>query len=37
MDYELIAAEALVRMLGQQRDQYVRNFVQLGPAPDRAG
>jgi hypothetical protein len=30
MDYELIAAEALVRMLGQQRDQYVRNFVQLG-------
>jgi hypothetical protein len=30
VDYELIAAEALVRMLGQQRGQYVQNFVRLG-------
>ncbi|MDF1504031.1 M14 metallopeptidase family protein, partial [Roseisolibacter sp. H3M3-2] len=30
MDYELIAAEALVRMLSQQRDQYVRNFARIG-------
>ncbi|MGZ8377909.1 MAG: M14 family metallopeptidase [Gemmatirosa sp.] len=37
MDYELIAAEALVRMLGQQRDQYVRNFAQLGRKQVRLG
>jgi hypothetical protein len=30
VDYELIAAEALVRMASQQREQYVRNFVRLG-------
>ena len=30
VDYELIAAEALVRMLSQQRAQYVSNFVRLG-------
>src|SRR5688572_11399120 len=30
VDYELIAAEALVKMLAQQRGQYVGNFVRLG-------
>nr|MDQ6926342.1 hypothetical protein [Candidatus Eremiobacteraeota bacterium] len=30
MDYELIASEALVRMLDEQRGDYVRNFVALG-------
>ena len=30
VEYELIAAEALVRMAAQQREQYVRNFVALG-------
>lgn len=30
VEYELIAAEALVRMLSQQRLQYVRNFLELG-------
>ena len=30
MDYELIAAEALVKMASQQRETYVRNFVHLG-------
>ena len=30
VEYELIAAEALVTMLSQQRGQYVRNFVTLG-------
>ena len=30
VDYELIAAEALVTMLAQQRAQYVANFVRLG-------
>ncbi len=30
VDYELIAAEALIRMLSQQRSQYVANFVRLG-------
>ncbi len=30
MDYEQIAAEALVRMLAEQREEYVRNFVALG-------
>ena len=29
VDYELIASEALVRMLSQQRSQYVSNFVRL--------
>lgn len=37
MDYELIAAEALVRMLSQQREQYVRNFVSLGRKAVRRG
>jgi ribosomal protein S18 acetylase RimI-like enzyme len=30
VDYELIAAEALVKMLAQQRMQYVANFIRLG-------
>ncbi|MGH7719566.1 MAG: M14 family metallopeptidase, partial [Gemmatimonadaceae bacterium] len=30
VDYELIASEALVRMLSQQREEYVRSFVALG-------
>ncbi|HEX6059457.1 MAG TPA: M14 family metallopeptidase [Gemmatimonadaceae bacterium] len=30
MDYELIAAEALVKMLGDQRETYVANHVALG-------
>lgn len=30
VEYELIAAEALVRMLAQQRGQYVANFLHLG-------
>src|SRR5919106_3414005 len=30
VDYELIAAEALITMLSQQRAQYVGNFVRLG-------
>jgi hypothetical protein len=30
VDYELIAAEALVTMMAQQRIQYVGNFVRLG-------
>ena len=30
MNYELIASEALVRMLAEQRGEYVRNFVALG-------
>jgi hypothetical protein len=30
VEYELIAAEALVKMLAQQRGQYVGNFVRLG-------
>jgi hypothetical protein len=30
VDYELIAAEALVRLAAEQREQYVRNFVALG-------
>ncbi|MGQ0713104.1 MAG: M14 family metallopeptidase [Gemmatimonadaceae bacterium] len=30
VEYELIAAEALVRMLAQQRGQYVANFAALG-------
>lgn len=30
VEYELIAAEALVRMASQQRGDYIRNFVALG-------
>jgi hypothetical protein len=30
MDYELIAAEALVKLAASQREEYVRSFVQLG-------
>ena len=30
VDYELIAAEALVKLANDQRGEYVRNFVQLG-------
>ena len=30
VEYELIASEALVNMLAQQRAQYVRNFVAMG-------
>lgn len=30
MDYELIAAEALVKLASDQRGEYVRNFVALG-------
>ena len=30
VDYELIAAEALVKLAAEQREQYVRNFVALG-------
>lgn len=30
VDYELIAAETLVRLAADQREQYVRNFVLLG-------
>jgi hypothetical protein len=37
MDYELITSEALVRMLSQQREEYVRNFVQLGRKAVRLG
>jgi hypothetical protein len=37
VDYELIAAEALVKMVSQQREQYVRNFVTLGRKQVRLG
>ena len=37
MDYELIANEALVKMLAQQREEYVRNYVQLGRRQVRLG
>ncbi len=37
VDYELIAAEALVRMLAEQREDYVRNFVRLGRKMVRLG
>jgi hypothetical protein len=37
MDYELIAAEALVRMLAAAAREYVRNFVQLGREEVRQG
>ena len=37
VDYELIAAEALVLMLSQQRGEYVRNFVGLGRKQIRLG
>jgi hypothetical protein len=29
MDYELIAAEALIKLAADQREQYIRNFVQV--------
>ncbi len=37
VDYERIAAEALVRMMSQQREEYVRNFVSLGRKQIRLG
>ncbi|MBA3557284.1 MAG: hypothetical protein H0W30_01670 [Gemmatimonadaceae bacterium] len=37
VEYELIAAEALVLMLSQQRGEYVRNFVALGRKQIRLG
>jgi hypothetical protein len=37
IDYELIASETLVRMLAEQRADYVRNFVRLGRKSVRQG
>jgi hypothetical protein len=37
VEYELIAAEALIRMAAQQRTQYVRNFVALARTQLRLG
>ena len=37
MDYEMIAAEALIRMLSQHREQYARNFVRMGRRAVEAG
>lgn len=37
VDYELIAAEALIELLATQRGAYVRNFVQLGRKAIRLG
>jgi hypothetical protein len=37
MDYELIAAEALVHLASEQRADYVRNFVSLGRKAVRLG
>ena len=37
VEYELIAAEALVHMLSQQRLAYVRNFLELGRKAVRLG
>ena len=37
MDYELIAAEALVKLASEQREDYVRNFVALGRKSIAAG
>jgi hypothetical protein len=37
MDYELIAAEALVKLADEQREDYVRNFVALGKKAIAAG
>ena len=37
MDYELIAAEALVKLAAEQRQEYVRNFVALGRKSIAAG
>jgi hypothetical protein len=37
MDYELIAAEALVKLAAEQRQDYVRNFVALGRKSIAAG
>ena len=37
VEYELITSEALVRMLSQQRAEYVKNFVSLGRKAVAAG
>ena len=37
MDYEMIAAEALIKLGGDQREQYVRNFVQIARNQIRLG
>ncbi|MGH7664089.1 MAG: M14 family metallopeptidase [Gemmatimonadaceae bacterium] len=37
VEYEMIASEALVKMLSQQRLQYVRNFLHLGQEAIRRG
>jgi hypothetical protein len=37
IDYELIAAEALVRLASEERDQYVQNFVAMGRRAIAAG
>jgi hypothetical protein len=37
IDYELIAAEALVRLASEQREEYVRNFVRMGRRAIEAG
>ncbi len=37
IDYELIAAEALVRLASEQREDYVRNFVAMGRRAIEAG
>jgi ribosomal protein S18 acetylase RimI-like enzyme len=37
IDYELIASEALVRMLAEQRETYVGNFARLGRKSVRLG
>jgi hypothetical protein len=37
IDYELIAAESLVRLASEQREEYVRNFVTMGRRAIEAG
>ena len=37
IDYELIAAEALVKLASEQREDYVRNFVAMGRRAIEAG
>ena len=37
IDYELVAAEALVRLASEQREDYVRNFVAMGRRAIEAG
>jgi hypothetical protein len=37
IDYELIAAESLVRLASEQREDYVRNFVAMGRRAVEAG